>query len=228
MFSNPMMGGGARGRAVELTDTVIDTGNHAANVPYTFTDAAIGAAGGDRLIIAAFSFSWNGDANVPLGSCTIDGVSATIAASAPSYAQGTAIAYVVRTNAQNPSTTATVVATFAGAKRHVGLDVYVIKGYGSATPINAYTSYIMGQGQLSPSMDITTTVPAGAVCIYAAGIYSGTLTWSSITPDRSGTLEAPASFSVGRQEPETTLSDHVETVSAGVNQHMSIAAVVWD
>lgn len=100
---------------------------------FTFTNFAIGSAASDRIIVVCAG-ARSGNSQIAFSSVTIGGNAATKAvdeiATEENFNAIAGIFYL----AVPSGTTATIVVTFAASVQGVGIDVFSLKGLGSATP----------------------------------------------------------------------------------------------
>lgn len=114
--------------------------------------------------------------------------------------------------------------------RSVGVAVYLITDYTSATP--ADTDALSVTGTFSTSIDVTLDIPADGVAVFVGGsqIDNSGYTFSSATEDVEflnhdslGTYGA----AVGSKTTQTLLTAHTETLSFANDDDYALAAASW-
>lgn len=104
---------------------------------YTFTSQNIGAASSDRLVVVAISSEYNSART--FSSCTIGGVTASVAISDSNNSSESAIAAICYLNVTS-GTTADIAVTMSGATTSIYISVYTITGLRSFTPVATVSS----------------------------------------------------------------------------------------
>lgn len=160
---------------IEYITTVEDAGNLST---YTFTNASIGTATSDRLVVVVVTCADTGGSTSTLSSVTIGGSAATIHVSSGTSEFITAVA----SRLVSSGTTATVVLNFANALGRGACQIYRVWNYNNATP-NA-TATVGGTTNAS-SRAVTVDIPAtGGVAVYGAMCDgSRAVTWTNATKD---------------------------------------------
>ena len=202
------------------TSTFINTYSIiASQTTYNFTTATIPAG----LVVVTVSTEV-AIGSTPVSSVTIGGVSATQAAAFyqnQSYATGSSIWYAII-----GSSTTSVNVSFGNAPLRIGIGVYTIENYISATPV--YTNAVQGPNETTLSIT-TPSISSGSVIIAvrtSGDIYSHT--WSGVTEDYDVAL-AGFTGQTGASLDTSTIQAHtIESVGdTAATQGTTMAVAVW-
>jgi len=173
-----LLGGAAPATVTYVT--TIDDGNGATT--YTFTNANIGAAATDRLVVGALS--WEATANRSLVSATIGGNAASVIVNGGGVETSAAI-FALRVAA---GATATIVATLSGAALRAAIGIWNVNGQISDTP-TAFGQSASNSSVTSHQTDIN--VLSGGVAIAALGLNApNAVTWTGATERYDATYDA--------------------------------------
>lgn len=166
--------------SITRTAIVSSTANE---TTYTYSNVPFGEEAEDRYIIVATS--GRSGSNRVVSSVTIGGVSAVIAANAPSgqNTQGVAIAFVPT------GETGTVVVTHTGGLARSGIFVYRATGITGEIRDSASTI------ATNPSVNIDVDAGGIAVGISGVGEPNETSTWTGLTKDADESVESESSWS---------------------------------
>ena len=156
--------------------TYIATGTSTVNnASYTFTNANIGVAAADRIVLVAITARDAGAGVAAVTSCTIGGNAATVdsTTNAVNGREAATFAYLL----VPAGTTATIVVKFNTTMDVCALHIYNINGQASNTPVG---SAVDGAGALSVSPGTQTN--GCAVCC-VMGYADTNYTWANATED---------------------------------------------
>lgn len=184
--------------------TYIATGTSTVNnASYTFTNANIGVAAADRIVLVAITARDAGASAAALTSCTIGGNAATVdsTTNAVNGREAAAFAYLP----VPAGTTATIVVNFNVTMDVCALHIYNINGQASNTPVG---SAVDGAGALSVSPGTQTN--GCAVCC-VMGDTNTNYTWTNATEDYDTAL---GSLGVSAAHKNATSSGESFSVSA--------------
>lgn len=184
--------------------TYVTTGVSSTNLSsYTFTNANIGPAAADRIVLVAITARDTGASNATVTSCTIGGNAATVdsTTNAVNGREVATFAYLL----VPAGTTATIVVNFNTTMDVFALHVYNINGQASNTPVG---SAVDGAGALSVSPGTQTN--GCAVCC-VMGDTNTNYTWTNATEDYDTAL---GSLGVSAAHKNATSSGESFSVSA--------------
>jgi hypothetical protein len=190
----------------------------------TVTNANIGTAAADRLVVVVFTDG----ATETAPTVTIGGVTATVHAFASGANESTTgIASLLVT----AGTTATIVVTYATGTVSDGANfkVYTITGLSSTTPVGTGTNWTSTTNPISTTVATSSggVVIAGAVMFATVTTvsFSGTETY---TMDHTGSQNAFMTEGSGRATGTASSGSSTVTATwAAGSSHTSIAAVSW-
>lgn len=194
---------------------------------YTFSNADIGAAASDRLVIVAVHAAFSGGTNRTITSATIGGISATIDyAGTNTDARGfTFLSAIVPTG-----TTATIVLNFSGNLLRLGIGVYRLTKYTSRVPRDTASSF---RDDNANNISDTINVYGGGVVIGMSfsgdDANGGNVTWSGLTENYDGTIESSLFYYSGAHQliPTHTLGYTVSVTCAVSPDMMCIVLASW-
>lgn len=198
---------------------VTSLANAGSATSYTFTAAPIGAASADRLVVVVVHTN-NGNTT----SVTIGGASATQNVVENNGDECVGIYSLLVTS----GTTADIVVSTSSALC-CAIDIYTIKGYGSATP--ASTNHASNLTAGTTALSTTANMPAHAVAIVGStcnGASSTTVTYANgETKDvdqnyGSSEYESSAHYTASGAE-----SPHTFQVTPSTSAKRAIAVAVW-
>lgn len=217
MGSILLLGCGGKRDAVPAGPTLSLTANQTATLgsPATFTDAAIGSAAADRLVVVTALGHNVGGSNRTITSVTIGGNAATVHEQIQSVGLSAGVASLVVTT----GTTATIVVTWSGALTDTRIVVYTITGLTSTTPHD--TGDAAGD---TMALDI----PAGGVAIGIAGEKNGTLgdiTWTGLTEDTEVTSGSCRIGTASQTGMSLETARTISATSSATNE--AVVAVSW-
>lgn len=162
----------------DSTDTNADS--------YTFSNLDVGAATGDRLIVAICVHRTG--ATQLIDTITVDGNAATIPAAAQitdGATNSVSLGYIV----DSSGTTAEVVcgaSNTTGAPGGGAVMVYTLKNYDSATPVDADELAVTGTTNCALTLE-SALAKGAAIAAHANGATNSTTTWTGVTEDVDGT-----------------------------------------
>lgn len=170
-------------------------------------------------LVVAVAMGQISGSNRTFSSCTIGGGAATVA-----------VAYGVSENVQGgiayremSAGTHNVSVTYSNSLNTAGVGVYLIENYSSTTP----TDTAVAVSGFVTTTENTITINENGAAIFGAGAVSFTdaPTWSDAIQDWSISPDSSGRFSGATLATDTTLTDHVETIthSGGTRLLMSAA-----
>lgn len=192
--------------------TYIATGTSTVNnASYTFTNANIGVAAADRIVLVAITARGASVGNYSVTSLTIGGNAATVdgTTNAVNGREAATFAYLL----VPAGTTATIVVNFSGTMDVCALHIYNINGQASNTPVG---SAVDGAG--APSVSPGTQTNGCAVCC-VMGDTNTNYTWTNATEDYDTAL---GSLGVSAAHKNTT--SFGESFSVGAPRKLSAIA----
>lgn len=221
--------GRAGWRGLTVSDLgAYDPGSMTGTGPYSVTQSGvnIGEPSTDRLVILAIG-NHRGAADTALDSVTINGVTATLDVNV--YQQsgaGMAAACICHAIVPTGSSVDVVISKTAAALSANHFNVWVVRGYASATPYHT-TSSVGTSSPRSGSLNI----PSGGFAIGSSSLreYPYDLTWTFLTETSSeaasitGEMETAAAYALG-----SATGQSIETSdSAGTPKARALALASW-
>ena len=192
----------------------------------TFTNANIGTASSDRLVIALLTAVRTTISARTLSSVTIGGNGATVHVSAVQNASGSAgINCSISSLVVTSGTTATIVGNYSGAFTTGVLNVYTLTGYNSATPV-ATNSNVVASGDPSTTINITGVGAAVGLWCGSSGTV-GSPTWTGLsTRDYDSAVTGVSNAEVSSASQSSLGTETPRTISAtsGMTAEMIVAA----
>lgn len=175
------------GNKVNVTNTA-NTSSGTDLTTYTFTTQSIGAADPNRVVVCCV-FGGVGSAGRTISSVTIGGVTATAGVTAISGTSGGSWASSIYYARVPTGTTATVEIVWSGSMGRCGISLYRLITRGSIAPSATASDVTYSSGVLSNTINCP---PNGAIiaCGYGSILSTTNITWSGVTEDVEGVLEA--------------------------------------
>ena len=184
---------------------------------YTFTAAAIGTAAGGRYVVVGVSIAFSTTRSI--SSVTVAGATATLIGTALTSANLVMALYGVQVDS---GTTGDIVVTASGASLDCGIGVWALYDLTSQTPVDTGTS------TANPSTDSLTTLDNGVAIAFADSANTlATYTWSGLTENFDGTVEATLAHSYSGASANIAVGSNLSisaTRTAGVTQTAMVTA----
>jgi hypothetical protein len=193
---------------------------------YTFTDAAIGVAAADRLVVVVAASTIDDEADRSITTCTIGGNPATSIANAHTAAvfSNNLAVFALPVPA---GTTATIVVNHDGTAARCTIDVYAIYG------LNSFTAFSSAQNSGTTSANTIATsidIPHNGVVVAGASMFLPfTTSWSAaVVEDADATIETSAVISTASAAGGGFVSaQSITATMSGSNDRRVIAVATW-